>query len=71
MSCHLYGYHAVVHLKVLIGSGGNQCPLIIDALSPCVMEMEHKEPDWLNCPRNRAKDPLVKALDGFKRVKMT
>lgn len=35
------------------GTAGNQCALITDAHSPCVMEtIQGKPPDWSGCVRN-------------------
>jgi hypothetical protein len=53
MSCPFYGQCALPMLQATTSPGGNQCALVIEAFSPCTMEVHQgKQPDWDSCPRN-------------------
>jgi hypothetical protein len=48
--CPFYGYHAIPDMRLLAGSRGNQCAMVLDAFSPCRMEVhDGKKPDWETC----------------------
>jgi len=36
---------------ILFDSRGNQCALIVDAFSPCKLEIDGRPIDWTTCPR--------------------
>jgi hypothetical protein len=51
--CPFYGQCALPVLQTTHPTGGNQCALVIEALSPCVMEVyRNQPPDWAKCERN-------------------
>jgi hypothetical protein len=50
MGCPFYGKSGVAN-HVLIDTGGNQCALILESHTPCMMEVIlNQEPDWETCP---------------------
>lgn len=65
--CPYYGYHAFPHLKVLIAQGGNQCPFILTAYSPCEMEMRGLRVDWDKCELND-KSPVRIEIQSFEKL---
>jgi len=52
--CPFYGrsgiHAASARGAPLISSGGNQCALIVEAHSPCIMERSGDQPDAARCP---------------------
>ena len=48
-ACPFYGMHAVPEMRLLVSQNGNQCALILDAYSPCRMEMRKETPDLSRC----------------------
>ncbi len=52
MSCPFYGQCALPVLKTTHPTGGNQCALIVESFSQCVMEVRQNKPDWDKCERN-------------------
>jgi len=44
-------------LFVLFDSRGNQCALVTDAHSPCLLEIEGRPVEWRECPRVEAIRP--------------
>lgn len=57
MACHFYARSTHIgpdgDAHVLPNKGSNQCGLIIDAHSPCYMQVQEElEPEWHECPRN-------------------
>lgn len=55
MNCPFYGHamHMIQDAQppfILIAQHGNQCAVIVEAHSPCYMEMQHQTPDWQTCP---------------------
>lgn len=57
MSCPLYGARLMTikgEPVFLLNRGSNQCALVMDAHSPCRMDIEGQKPDWDKCPRNPA-----------------
>lgn len=53
------GYFAPLKWALFPNPDSNQCALITDAHSPCIMQIDGTEPDWAVCPRN----PSVKAAN--------
>lgn len=58
MNCPFYGHSMFFNIVLpprflLIDSGGNQCALITDAHSPCMLEINGQEVEWRLCPRVR------------------
>lgn len=51
--CPFYGFNAVASMRLLVPSGGNQCALITNAISPCRRELAGVSPNWALCPLNR------------------
>lgn len=39
---------------LLLGAGGNRCGLIVDALSPCILEADGQPVEWSACPNVKA-----------------
>lgn len=66
--CKFYGCHAVLPMRLLIESRGNQCALITTAYAPCQMEVQGLVPDWSRCPLNT--DELGQIFDGFTRTRL-
>lgn len=53
MSCPFYGKAGIASMKTLVGTGGNQCALITDAIAPCRLEVwEERTPDLQTCEMN-------------------
>jgi hypothetical protein len=54
VDCPFYGHHLVKvegRLPFLrLDQDGNECALIVDAYSPCQMEIDGRDPDWKKCP---------------------
>ena len=52
-NCPFYGYHLALVGRpfVLLNSRGNQCAIVVDAFSPCYLEIEGKPVDWRVCVR--------------------
>ena len=46
-ACPFYGFHSA-H-GAFTDQDGNQCPLIVDSLGPCKMEMAGLIPNWEKC----------------------
>ncbi len=55
-NCPFYGIAIrVIHTGpcvIAMESHGNQCALMTDAHSPCVMEISGQTVNWRGCPRN-------------------
>ena len=50
MSCPFYGRHASISFGDLVATNGNQCAIIVRAISPCVMETSlGMAPDAATC----------------------
>ena len=47
MGCVYYGKNGM--FGTLIPQGGNQCGMVINAHSPCAMEIQGLIPEWTNC----------------------
>lgn len=57
MRCPFYGRHAALLPGtpaggLLVDSGGNQCALKTSAYSPCILEIDGRDPILEDCPRN-------------------
>lgn len=52
-NCPFYGRALVFAGRpfTLLGTGGNQCAIIIDRHSPCALEIDNQPVDWRTCPR--------------------
>lgn len=48
--CPFFGYHAIIPMRVLASTGGNQCALITEAFAPCRMVLAGRNPTWADCP---------------------
>lgn len=55
--CPFFAHY--LHLDPRISGGilipnpnSNQCALITDAHSPCIMQLDDKQPSWRGCQRN-------------------
>lgn len=61
MSCPFYAHSLFPHDWILIENHrSNQCALITDAHSPCILEFTfHRPADWATCPRNPSTPKLV------------
>lgn len=56
MSCPFYGRALFAHMVlpvrfVLLDTKGNQCGIVTDAHSPCMMETNGEAVVWEECPR--------------------
>lgn len=52
-------------LLTLIDSRGNQCALVLDAYSPCYMEIEGVMPDWKECLRIRTARAQAQLIEEY------
>jgi hypothetical protein len=52
VSCKFYGASGHPEFEKLLGSGGNQCALIVESFSPCRMEIAGQEVDFSRCELN-------------------
>lgn len=57
--CPLYGF-CYQRPYLFMGSGGNQCPLMLDGCRLCSMEVRGERPDLGNCSLNRS--PSARAV---------
>jgi hypothetical protein len=64
--CHFYGFFG--GMGVMIDQEGNQCALITDSYSPCIMQIDNQTPEWHKCSFNteKSRENLVKALKNVK-----
>ena len=60
MNCPFYGYSMFRsglregHPFILISTTGNQCGLIVDAHSPCLLDVARAPVEWRDCPLIRS-----------------
>lgn len=52
-NCPFYGvsWTPLCRPFMLLGTGGNQCALMVDSHSPCKLEIDGQPVDWKACPR--------------------
>ena len=50
-ACPFYGFSYT--MGIFTDTGGNQCALKTNRLSPCYMEISEQVPDWNRCPLKR------------------
>lgn len=58
MTCPLYGLFASTRSRLLLPTGGNQCPLILGQFAPCVRP-SGPPPSLRNCTRAREPENLA------------
>jgi hypothetical protein len=56
-NCPFYGFHSAP--GILVDQDGNECALIIESYSPCLLERTGDKPDWDKCCFNDPKNKQV------------